>query len=118
MTCRTTLPRQATSHSGHGQRAISTNCSAVSVCLRPVSADVSNNSRSSVMVPCVCARVPGTGRDTHVWQAFLYDIKADRAETTDLWGLHRTIAKQMLARFLKWQASVFASQQADEIGTK
>jgi hypothetical protein len=46
-----------------------------------------------------------------VWQAFLYDIAADRAETTDLWRSQRTIAQQMLGRFLKWQTSVFASQQ-------
>ena len=56
------------------------------------------------------------GRDTRTWQAFLYDIVADRAETTDLWRTHRTQAKEMLTRFLKWQTSVFASQQADEIG--
>jgi hypothetical protein len=70
----------------------------------------------------MCGRFGGlflrdTGRDTRTWQAFLYDIAADRAETTDLWSTHRTQAQQMLMRFLKWQASVFASQQADEIGT-
>jgi hypothetical protein len=58
----------------------------------------------------------GVGRDSHLWNFFLYNLTADRAETTDLWASQRLLARAMLARFLVWQSSVVASQQAGEIG--
>lgn len=39
-------------------------------------------------------------RTRHV---FLYNLTADRAETTDLWASRRDVAKAMLGRFMKWQ---------------
>jgi hypothetical protein len=35
----------------------------------------------------------------------MYNLTADRAETTDLWLTQRDDAKAMLARFLAWQVS-------------
>ena len=50
------------------------------------------------------------------WHVFLYNLTADRAETTDLWATQREDAKAMLGRFIAWQASVDHSKGADEIG--
>ena len=50
------------------------------------------------------------------WHVFLYNLTADRAETTDLWATQRSDAKAMLGRFLKWQASVDHSKGPEEIG--
>ena len=46
----------------------------------------------------------------------MYNLTADRAETTDLWATQREDAKAMLGRFIAWQASVDHSKGADEIG--
>lgn len=50
------------------------------------------------------------------WHVFLYNLTADRAETTDLWATQRSEAKAMLGRFLEWQASVDHSKGPEEIG--
>jgi hypothetical protein len=39
------------------------------------------------------------------WHVFLYNLTADRAETTDLWAVQRDDAKAMLGRFIQWQVS-------------
>ena len=48
----------------------------------------------------------------------MYNLTADRAETTDLWATQREDAKAMLGRFIAWQASVDHSKGADEIGKR
>ena len=52
------------------------------------------------------------------WHVFMYNLTADRAETTDLWATQREDAKAMLGRFIAWQASVDHSKGADEIGKR
>lgn len=50
------------------------------------------------------------------WHFMLYNLTADRAETTDLWQSQRGTANAMLGRFLAWQDSIRQSQGAGEIG--
>lgn len=50
------------------------------------------------------------------WRFFLYNLTADRAETTDLWESQRPLAQQMFARFQRWQWEVRESQGDGELG--
>jgi hypothetical protein len=50
------------------------------------------------------------------WHFFLYNLTADRAETTDLWASQRAEAKAMFGRFQGWQASVEHSKGPAENG--
>ena len=50
------------------------------------------------------------------WHVMLYNLTADRAETTDLWATQRQVAQAMLGRFIAWQHSVDHSKGPDEIG--
>ena len=50
------------------------------------------------------------------WRFFLYNLTADRAETSDLWAAQRPLAREMLARFQRWQWEVRESQGEGEIG--
>jgi hypothetical protein len=50
------------------------------------------------------------------WHFFLFNLTADRAETTDQWRAQRSTAKAMLARFIAWESSVLHSQSVAENG--
>jgi hypothetical protein len=53
----------------------------------------------------------GAGKDKEInpgWHVFLYNLTADRAETTDLWAVQRDEAKAMLGRFIQWQVCIAA----------
>ena len=50
------------------------------------------------------------------WHFFLYNLTADRAETTDLWAAQRDEARAMFGRFDAWQDSVRRSQSSEEMG--
>ena len=43
------------------------------------------------------------------WHLFLYNVTADRAESTDLWKSRQAEARDMLGRFTAWQATVESS---------
>jgi hypothetical protein len=48
------------------------------------------------------------------WRFFLFNLTADRSETTDLWKARRPVARAMFERFQAWQASVRISQGPTE----
>lgn len=50
------------------------------------------------------------------WHFFMYNLVTDRNESIDLWASDQSRAQSMLADFMKWQASVYHSQTAAEIG--
>jgi sulfur relay (sulfurtransferase) complex TusBCD TusD component (DsrE family) len=49
------------------------------------------------------------------WHLFLFDLGADRSETTSVWDAQPGVGAGMFARFQAWQATVLHSQVVESL---
>ena len=82
----------------------------------PLASAVMHSDGCSELGVCVAALEIPSPRLWSPASPFLYNLTADRAETTDLWAQQRDTARAMFGRCEEWQSSVRRSQSSAENG--